>query len=135
MTRTYHIDGTLPENDEIFVFGSNDKGYHSLGAALIAAQKFGAIRYQAEGRQGNSYGIVTRWWHDGFKRMFTLPNEVIATCIEEFCEYTLDHPELRFFVTAVACGHAGYRAELIAPYFKDAINCSFPEDWENYLEE
>ena len=135
--RTYHIDGSLPDPDSgyIWTFGSNDKGFHSLGAAVIAVKKYGAIRYKPEGHFGNSYAIPTRWWHDGFKRMFTLPLEVIAEHIATFCQYTIDHPELKFFVTAVGCGHAGLGEENIAPLFKSAINCSFPEHWENYLEE
>ena len=32
------------------------------------------------------------------------------------------HPELKFLVTKVACGIAGFRIEEIAPLFADAIN-------------
>ena len=38
----FHEDGTLPQNGEIFVFGSNLAGRHGKGAAQIAYQKFGA---------------------------------------------------------------------------------------------
>lgn len=133
--REYHIDGTLPEDDSVVVFGSNTEGYHSLGMALIATKQFGAIRYQAEGLMGKSYAIPTRWWHKQFKRMFTLPFEVVANHIATFCQFTIDHPELHFFVTSVGCGHAQLDYEHVAPLFKNAINCSFPENWDVLLEE
>jgi hypothetical protein len=133
--RTYHIDGTLPKDDELFVFGSNIQGFHSLGAAVVAVKKFGAVRYQGEGRQGNAYAIPTRWWDMSVKRMFTLPLEVVTNHIAKFCKYTQDNPDLKFFVTAVGCGHAGFKMETIVPLFKDAINCSFPEEWDLLLED
>ena len=45
---------------EIFVFGSNREGRHGKGAALFAYKNYGAIYGQAEGRQGNSYAIITK---------------------------------------------------------------------------
>lgn len=39
---------SLNEN-EIFVFGSNEKGYHGAGAALTALNKFGAVLEQGDG--------------------------------------------------------------------------------------
>lgn len=133
--RTYHIDGTLPEGDKILVFGSNIQGYHSLGAAIVAVRKFGAIRYQGEGRQGNAYAIPTRWWDMTLKRMFTLPLETVVENIARFCQYTKENPDLKFFVTAVGTGYAGFKMETIVPLFKDAINCSFPEEWDLLLED
>ena len=44
---------------EIFVFGSNLKGMHGGGAALVAYRKFGAVWGQGVGLQGQSYGIPT----------------------------------------------------------------------------
>lgn len=46
--------------NEIFVFGSNTQGYHGGGWAKYAFDNFGAIRGQAEGRQGQSYAIITK---------------------------------------------------------------------------
>jgi len=48
------------ESNQIFVFGSNTEGRHGKGAALVAKQKFGANYGQAEGLQGQSYGIITK---------------------------------------------------------------------------
>ena len=49
-----------PEKGVVFVFGSNTEGRHGLGSAKIAREHFGAIYGQAEGLQGNSYGIPTK---------------------------------------------------------------------------
>ena len=44
---------------EIFVFGSNLKGAHGGGAALLAWKKWGAVWGQGAGLQGQTYGIPT----------------------------------------------------------------------------
>lgn len=136
-SRTYHIDGKLPDpaSGKIVVFGSNTEGFHSLGMAKECYLKYGAIRYVGEGRQGNSYAIPTRWWDAKIRQMHTLHFETVVENVQKFCQYAIAHPELSFFVTAVGCGYAGFTADKIAPLFKGAINCSFPEEWEVYLED
>jgi hypothetical protein len=48
----------------------------------------------------------------------------------DFKEYARQHPELRFFVTRVGCGLAGYTDKVIAPMFKNApANCELPPTW------
>jgi hypothetical protein len=133
--RIYHIDGTLPKNGEIFVFGSNTEGWHGWGAAKAAADKFGAIRYQSVGLMGQSYAIPTKRFDSRIRRLVRLTREQIKLNILLFCSFTRAHPDMRFFVTSVACGLAGYGYDEIAPFFKEAINCSFPEDWDVYLED
>lgn len=49
---------SLKEN-EIFVFGSNLRGWHQGGAAKHAQRYFGAVWGQGEGLQGQSYAIPT----------------------------------------------------------------------------
>lgn len=60
--KTIHFyEGMIePHKDVIFVFGSNYEGRHGAGAAKVAREKFGAIYGQAEGLQGNSYGLPTK---------------------------------------------------------------------------
>ena len=99
------------ENNEIFVFGSNLKGMHGGGAARIAYDKFGAIWGQSVGLQGQSYGIPTM--HGGLN--------VIKPYINEFIDFAKSHPELKFLVTRIGCGIAGFSDEEMAPLFKDAI--------------
>ncbi len=100
----------LKEN-EIFVFGSNLQGMHGGGAAFIAYEKFGAIWGQGVGLQGQSYGIPTM--HGGV--------DAIKPYADEFIEFAKLHQELRFLVTRIGCGIAGFRDEEIAPLFKECI--------------
>ncbi len=99
------------KESEIFVFGSNLEGMHGGGAAYIAYEKFGAIWGQGVGLQGQSYGIPTM--HGGV--------DVIKPYVDEFVNFAKSHPELKFLVTRIGCGIAGFTDEEIAPLFKDAI--------------
>ena len=101
----------LKEN-EIFVFGSNLEGMHGGGAARAAYNKFGAIWGQGVGLQGQSYGIPTMQ-HGGVKE--------IKPYVDEFINFAKSHPQLKFLVTRIGCGIAGFTNEEIAPLFKDAI--------------
>ncbi len=106
----YDDGGYICELDdgEIFVFGSNGFGSHGAGAAAMAVRKFGAIDGQAEGLQGQSYAINTM---DGFK--------VMKEQVGRFVEFAREHPDLKFLVTEIGCGIAGYSPEQVAPLFKD----------------
>ena len=101
----------LGEN-EIFVFGSNLAGAHGGGAAYLACDRFGAIWGQGVGLQGQSYAIPT---------MQGGP-ETIQPYVDEFIEFARSHPELKFLVTLIGCGIAGFRVEQIAPLFRNAID-------------
>lgn len=114
----------------IFVFGSNLAGRHGKGAALYARQKYGAIYGQGQGRQGNSYAIPTK---DG--RLKTLSLDTIADNIVTFLEYALEHPELKFKITPIGCGLAGYRRDEIKPLFEGYSplprNCFYSKEWDD----
>jgi hypothetical protein len=131
-TRRYHPDGTIPENGEIFVFGSNLAGIHGAGAALAAKEKFGAKLGVGTGLVRESYAIPTK---DSF--IDTMILDIIKSYIYEFVYLTQseEHADTRWFVTRIGCGLAGYGDEQIAPLFKDAANCSFAEQWRPYLED
>ena len=100
----------LAEN-EIFVFGSNLRGMHGGGAARVAMEEFGAEWGVGVGRTAQTYAIPTM--HGGV--------DVIKPYVDEFVEYAKAHPELRFLVTRVGCGIAGFRDEDIAPLFADCV--------------
>ena len=118
----------------IFVFGSNDKGWHGKGAALTARRKHGAIYGQGEGMQGSSYAISTKFWNPQTGHLETLPLSSIAQNVTLFLEFARAHPELLFYVTQIGCGLAGYKPADIAPLFAGASpNCQLPEGWENKL--
>lgn len=113
------------ESNEIFVFGSNAGGYHGGGAAAFAMHKFGAIWGQGEGLQGQSYAIPTM---EGIESM--------RAAIDRFTKFADQHPELRFLVTRVGCGIAGYSVREVAPLFKGCIsleNVALPSDFWDVL--
>lgn len=101
---------TLQPN-EIFVFGSNLNGRHRGGAARQAFKYFGALWGEGFGHYGQSYAIPTM--HGG-------PAE-IQSYVSCFIAYARCHPELRFLVTRIGCGIAGYADADIAPLFREAM--------------
>jgi hypothetical protein len=111
---------SLGEN-EIFVFGSNLAGFHGGGAAELAME-WGAVWGQAVGLQGKTYAIPTM-----FKTV-----EEMKPYIDEFLIFAKAHPELKFLVTELGCGIAGFTPKDVAPLFKAVID----ENIENvYLPE
>lgn len=102
---------TLGEND-IFVFGSNLQGRHAGGAARLAHRSFGAVMGQGVGLQGNSYAIPTM--QGGV--------ETIRPYVDEFVTFAKAHSDLRFYVTKIGCGIAGFSEWDIAPLFTNAID-------------
>lgn len=115
----------LKEN-EVFVFGSNLGGFHAGGAARVAMERFGAVWGQGVGLQGQSYAIPTM--HGGV--------DVIKPYVDEFIAFARAHRELKFLVTPIGCGIAGFAVEEIAPLFADAIdegNIILPESFVKVL--
>lgn len=114
---------------EIFVFGSNTTGRHGKGAALTAKLHFGAKQGQGVGLEGQSYAIPTK---NG--RLQTLPLSKIEQYVNDFIKFANQHHELKFFVTAIGTGLAGYKHEQIAPMFANApANCRLPPEWIEIL--
>jgi hypothetical protein len=116
----------LSEN-EVFVFGSNLGGFHGGGAARVAMNRFGAVWGQGVGLQGQSYAIPTM--QGGV--------ETIAPYVDEFVAFAREHRELKFLVTPIGCGIAGFTIDEIAPLFADAIddeNVILPEGFVKVIE-
>ena len=101
---------------EVFVFGSNEGGRHSKGAALTA-QRWGAVRAVPNGRAGQTYAIPTKP-HDVRARL-TLKE--IAIYVRQFIAHVKANPDNVFLVTAIGCGLAGYAAKDIAPMFAECV--------------
>ena len=115
------------EENEIFVFGSNLQGMHGGGAARVAHEKFGAVWGEGIGLQGQSYAIPTM--HGGV--------DAIAPYVNDFIAFAKEHPELKFLVTEIGCGIAGFRISEMAPLFKEALeieNIYLPERFVEELE-
>lgn len=111
-TSSPHIT-SLKEN-EIFVFGSNEAGIHGAGAAK-QARKWGAIIGKGVGLQGNTYALPTK-----DKDLRTLSIDRIRKHVEVFTHFAKFNPNLKFQVTELGCGLAGYTPEEIGPLFAKA---------------
>ncbi len=111
---------------EVFVFGSNTWGYHDGGAAALAMERFGAQLGIGSGLQGQSYAIPTM--PGGINRL----TEQVMT----FFEFANVHQGLRFLVTPIGCGCAGFQPEEVAPLFLEAMhldNIVLPDAFSNLL--
>ena len=116
------------DKDEVFVFGSNVMGAHNGGASSYALKHFGAIMGQAEGLQGQSYAIPT----------VGNTYEELKEAIVKFTEFAAMHPQMKFLLTEVGCGNAGYSVEQIAPHFRRAYtfgNVYVPLSFIPYVKE
>lgn len=113
----------------VFVFGSNESGIHGAGAAKFAYEKKGARWGKSYGHYGDSFAIPTK---DEY--IETMPLDRIQEYVQGFLAYARGHRKVKFQVTAIGCGLAGYKHEDIAPMFRMApSNCSFDTQWEPWL--
>ncbi len=108
--------------DEIFVFGSNIRGIHGFGASEIALRLFGAVMGQGEGLQGRSYAIPT------------MPGNLhtIKRHVNDFIDFAQKNKYMKFLVTEIGCGMAGFSEQEIAPLFQrahDIDNIILPYGW------
>ena len=94
---------------DILVFGSNLWAVHNSGAVHHATQRFGAIVGKDIGLQGSSYAIPTTY----------KDTTHIKPHIDEFIAFAKENDNLIFLVTQIGCGIAGFKAEQIAPLFRD----------------
>jgi hypothetical protein len=102
----------------IFVFGSNTQGRHGAGAALIARLQYGAEYGVSEGRTGNSYAIITKELRASFPKV-TLAH--VAQGVNKFLQYARANPDLRFILTPIGTGLAGFTNAQIKPLFTNVV--------------
>ena len=148
-------------NNIVYVFGSNSEGFHGAGAAGLACRGvsentwredqwflkamkspvgskerigqwavFGVARGFQEGREGMSYAIQTIK-RPGWKR--STPLSEIKEQLIEMGEYARLHSDLKFHMTPVGAGLAGWtNAEMkkIWDEVKDKMpeNVVYPQD-------
>ena len=105
------------EPNEIFVFGSNEAGIHGGGAAKTAQEKFGAIYGVPFGLMGQSFAIPTK-----DTRIETLPLSDILNYLVSFIKFTIDNPQLKFYLTKIGCGLAGYTTNNIKSILWKAVD-------------
>jgi hypothetical protein len=113
----------------IFVFGSNLAGRHGAGAAKWALEHKGAIWGQGVGMMGDSYGIPTK-----DENIETMALERIQVFVDYFMEFAKHHPHLKFQLTPIGCGLAGYKPYQIGPMFKGvSANVMVPDEFKEYV--
>lgn len=120
----------LKEN-EVFVFGSNEGGYHGKGAALFAKEKLNYPLYKSEGLVGKAYGLPTM-----NHKIQKLPLNIIQVYVKNFLVTAKNNPEKTFYLTKVGCGLAGWTVDDIAPLFEGVLeleNVVIPEEFYNIL--
>lgn len=103
---------------EVFVFGSNLQGIHTVGAARFAIDKGIADEGQIEGPSKNGKGYAIPTESDRQKLSLT----EIKDYIQKFFEYVKANKDTKFLVTKLGTGYAGYQVQDIAPLFAQAEN-------------
>lgn len=109
MAKFNQYNGFIEELDEneVFVFGSNLAGRHGGGAALKALY-FGAVNQVSVGICGQTYAIPTL--DENYKK---LPLPVIKIYLEQFAEYARVFSGMKFYLTPIGTGIAGFSKEEI----------------------
>lgn len=131
MRYTPEVISSLKKN-EIFVFGSNERGIHGAGAAKAAFDYYGAIWGQGFGLQGETFAIPTKNWY-----IQTLCLQDIAFYVRRFIIFAKGETKLIFLVTKIGCGLAGLTVEQVAPLFRDAYgvkNIVLPKEFVTIIE-
>ena len=91
--RKFYIGNITPDENTIFVFGSNTEGRHGAGAAKVAREQFGAIYGQGQGLQGNSYALPTKDLRVKENRgLRSISKEDIVESIKKLYETARQHP-------------------------------------------
>lgn len=110
--------------NEVFVFGSNVLGHHLGGAANVAFHRFGAIWGVGEGLRGNSYALPTL--NHNMKPVSA--GSLIMAFKTLFREIDAN-PGMRFLLTKVGCGIAGFNIKTVATAFWKAVAEFYDGRW------
>jgi hypothetical protein len=98
-TPSYYTGDIKPEENTIFVFGSNPEGRHGAGAAKKAITSFGAVYGQGEGLQGNSYALPTKDLRvKENKSAKSIDKQVIIESIKKLYQVARENPTKQFKV-------------------------------------
>ena len=109
----------------IFVFGSNRQGIHLGGAAAYASRDLRAQEGVGEGLSGGSYALPT----------CSVPGvplslDQVRVHVQRFMSFAVANLHLRFFVSALGTGIAGFSEEDMAVLFDGCPgNCDLPPGW------
>jgi len=133
-----------PDENTIFVFGSNPEGRHGAGAAKVAREQFGAVYGQGEGLQGNSYALPTKDLRVKENNSFkSISPEQITENIRKMYEVARQNPSKQFKVAYTnglnETSLNGYTGAEMIKMFKDAgpipSNVIFSKNWTDHWNE
>lgn len=113
-------------NEQIFVFDTDSMGSQRNGAAGLAAKQFGAEVGVSDRPTGDSYALPS----------MGCSLEKLGNAILQFEQYTRSNRNKTFLVTPIGCGHAGFKVEDVAPYFRGCIalgNIMLPEQFLSFF--
>ena len=111
--------------NQIFVFGSNQAGLHSGGAARYALEHFGAQIGVGEGITGQCYAFPTLD-RDHNQRSV----EGLMTSVDKFYLCAEANSGKQFLMSAVGTGIAGYTEHFMKSLFKNPPgNVVLPPEW------
>ena len=118
-------DITRLKSNEVFVFGSNNRGAHGYGAAKTAVNKFGAKTGQAIGQQGNSFAIRTKMYQkDALVKYDELSEDnkkiMDRMTVEDLNALRLEalaNPNKKYYVTEIGTKLAGRTVEQMKNFF------------------
>ena len=140
-----HYTGMItPDDNTIFVFGSNPEGRHGDGAAKAAVDKFGAKYGQGEGLQGNAYALPTKDLRvKENNSLRSISSAQITENIKKLYEVAKQHPNKQFKVAYTnkldEATRNGYTGREMIKMFKDAgpipINVIFSKVWTDHWNE
>lgn len=106
---------------KIYVFDTDEGGYHNTPSARNAVNKAGAEKNKGFGIQGNSFAIPVL---DRKNKPLTLTK--IMPGIRKFIRYAKDNPNDEFIVSSIGVDSVKYPKDIIAPFFVDyPSNVSF----------
>lgn len=119
-----------PTSKKVFVFGSNLAGLHLGGAAKYAYDELGAMWGLGEGISMGKTGHMSYALPTVRTDGSPMSLDEIKLRVQHFLTAAKYRDDLKFFVTRIGCGIAGYTDEQIAPMFQNAPrNCELPEAW------
>lgn len=114
----------------VFVFGSNLAGVHGAGAAKFACEKMGAKMGKGVGLHGNSYALPVKG-----ADIKTLPLHEVKVHVNGFLDYAKRDPGIKYKLTRVGCGLAGFQDAQMAELFRDSpSNVVLPGAWRSILD-
>ena len=137
--RKFYIGNITPDENTIFVFGSNTEGRHGAGAAKVSREQFGAIYGQGQGLQGNSYALPTKDIRVKENRgLRSISKEDIVESIKKLYETARQH-QVKMFKIAYRNTHSaslnGYTGLEMIDMFLEAgpipDNIIFSQEWIN----